>query len=138
MWRFAKATQTWETWTPPELGPPQVFLANPQRPGWLYAANPGWAGYSTDGGRTWTRIQSVPGGFWSLSIAPNGSDLAGGNDDGAFASSDGGVTWRALPTGRLETKSVAIAPSRPSTIYRLTNPANGQQLFRRLASDSGQ
>ena len=126
MWRFVKATQTWETWTAPEFYYPTILLANPQRPGWLYAANSGWAGYSTDGGRTWSRIQSVPEGFWSLSIAPNGSDLAGGNNYGAFASSDGGVTWRALPTGRLETKEIAIAPSRPGTIYRLTNPANGR------------
>jgi photosystem II stability/assembly factor-like uncharacterized protein len=139
MWRFAKATQTWETWTVPELFHPTILLANPQRPRWLYAANSGWAGYSTDGGRTWSRIQNVPGGFWSLSIAPNGSDLAGGNNDGAFASSDGGVTWRALPTGRFVTKEIALAPSRPATVYRLTNPANGQQLSALFRSDdSGQ
>lgn len=137
MWRFDKATQTWETWKPQGLGEPQVLLANPQRPGWLYAANSGWAAYSTDGGHTWTRIAGVPGGFWSLSIAPNGSDLVGVNNDGAFASNDGGVTWRALPTGRFETRSVAIAPSRPSTIYRLTNPANGQQLYGLFRSDDG-
>src|SRR3954468_20153015 len=136
MWRFDKATQSWETWTVPELGEPAVFLANPQRPGWLYAANPGWAGYSLDGGRTWTRI-NVSSGFWSLSIAPNGSDLAGGNNDGAFASSDGGVTWRALPTGRLVTKSIAIAPSRPDTIYRLTNTAAGLLLSGLFRSDDG-
>lgn len=120
MWRFAKATQTWETWTVPELFHPTILLANPRRPGWLYVANAGWAGYSTDGGRSWTRIAAGTGGFWSLSIAPNGSDLAGGSNDGAFASSDGGVTWRMLPTGPVVTKAVALAPSRPSTIYRLS------------------
>jgi len=137
MWRFAKATQTWETWTVPELFHPEILLANPQRPGWLYAANPGWASCSTDGGRTWSRIENGPSGFWSLAIAPNGSDLVGGNNDGVFASSDGGVTWRALWTGRyLETKAITIAPSRPSTIYRLTNTGTGAQsgLFR---SDNG-
>jgi photosystem II stability/assembly factor-like uncharacterized protein len=117
MWRFAKATQTWETWTVPELFYPTILLANPQRPGWLYAANAGWAGYSTDGGRTWSRIQNVPGGFWSLSIAPNGSDLAGGNNDGAFASSDGGVTWRALPTAAWRRNP---SPSHPRSPTRST------------------
>ncbi|HYC93613.1 MAG TPA: hypothetical protein VEO54_30695 [Thermoanaerobaculia bacterium] len=137
MWRFDKATQRWETWHVPDLGTPALF-ANPRRAGWLYAANAGVASYSTDGGRTWTRIEEVTGGFWSLSIAPNGSDLVGGNNDGAFASSDGGVTWRALPTGRLVTKSIALAPSRPQTIYRLSNTAAGglqSGLFR--SDDSG-
>ena len=139
LWRFAKATQTWEKWTAP-LGSPSIFLANPQRPGWLYAANTGWAGYSTDGGRTWTRILNLAGaGFWSLSIAPNGSDLVAGNNEGGFASSDGGVTWRMIWRAHyLETKAVAIAPSRPETIYRLTNTGGsgaGQSgLFR---SDDG-
>lgn len=136
MWRFAKATQTWETWQVPELVGPTVFLANPQRAGWLYAANSGRAIYSTDGGRTWTPID-VAGGFWSLSIAPNGSDLVGGNDEGAFASSDGGVTWRALPTGRLTTKSIALAPSRTETIYRLTNTAAGTLQSGLFRSDDG-
>lgn len=137
MWRFARTTQTWETWHVPELGAPVVFLANPQRAGWLYAANAGLAMYSTDGGRTWTRIETIAGGFWSLSIAPNGSDLAGGNDHGAFASSDGGVTWRALPAGGLVTKSIAIAPSRPRTIYRLTNTAAGLLQSGLFRSDDG-
>ncbi|HEX6083281.1 MAG TPA: hypothetical protein VF266_02070 [Thermoanaerobaculia bacterium] len=137
MWRFDKATQTWETWHVPELGGPTLFLANPQRAGWLYAANSGVASYSTDGGRTWTRMEQVPGGFWSLSIAPNGSDLVGGNNDGAFASSDGGVTWRALPTGRFVTKSIALAPSRPQTIYRLSNTAAGGLQSGLFRSDDG-
>jgi photosystem II stability/assembly factor-like uncharacterized protein len=135
VWRFAKATQTWETWSVP-LNEPALLLANPQRPGWLYAANSGWAGYSTDGGHTWSRID-VPGGFWSLSIAPNGSDLVGGNNDGVFASSDGGITWRALPAGRLVTKEVSIAPSRPATIYRLTNTAGGGLPAGLFRSDDG-
>lgn len=135
LWRFSKGTQTWESWTVPELGA-EILLANPQRPGWLYAATSGWAGYSTDGGRTWTRIGSVTG-FWSLSIAPNGSDLLGGSNEGVFASSDGGVTWRALPAGLLVTKSVAIAPSRPATMYRLTNTAAGGLLSGLFRSDDG-
>lgn len=136
MWRFSKATQTWETWTAPDLSPPAHLVANPQRPAWLYAANPAWAGYSTDGGHSWTRIANVTG-FWSLSIAPNGNDLVGGNNDGAFASNDGGVTWRALPTGTLVTKAVAIAPSRPQTIYRLTNTGGGGLLSGLFRSDDG-
>jgi photosystem II stability/assembly factor-like uncharacterized protein len=137
MWRFSKATQTWERWDAPDLFGPTILLANPQRPGWLYAANTGWAGYSTDGGRTWTRIANVGHGFWSLSIAPNGSDLVGGNNTGAFASSDGGVTWRPLSSVRLETRAVAIAPSRPTTIYRLLNTASGGLLSGLFRSDDG-
>jgi photosystem II stability/assembly factor-like uncharacterized protein len=141
VWRFAKTTQTWESWQAPELVWPTTFLANPQRPGWLYAANAGWAGYSTDGGRTWTRIQNVVSGFWSLSIAPTGSDLVGGNNEGVFASSDGGVTWRALwratQIGGFETKAVAIAPSRSTTIYRLTNTAGAGLMSGLFRSDDG-
>ena len=76
-------------------------------------------------------------GFWSLSIAPNGSEVVGGNNDGAFASNDGGVTWRALPTGGPVTQSVAIAPSQPRTIYRLTNTAAGGLLSGLFRSDDG-
>ncbi|HUR81415.1 MAG TPA: hypothetical protein VM733_11650, partial [Thermoanaerobaculia bacterium] len=136
MWRFARTTQTWESWTVPELFGPQILLANPQRPGWLYAANSGWAGLSTDGGRSWSRIGNIGSGFWSLSIAPNGSDLVGGNNEGVFASSDGGVTWRPLTTG-LVTKAVAVAPSRPETIYRLTNTAAGLLQSGLFRSDDG-
>lgn len=141
MWRFAKATQAWESWEAPEIFGPTTFLANPQRPGWLYAANPGWAGYSIDGGRTWTRIQNVVSGFWSLSIAANGSDMVGGNNEGVYASSDGGVTWRSLwqapQIGGFETKAVAIAPSRPTTIYRLTNTAGAGLMSGLFRSDDG-
>lgn len=137
MWRFAKATQTWERWDVPELFYPTVFLANPQRAGWLYAATSGWARYSADGGRTWTRMEGGVSGFWSLSIAPNGSDLAGGNNEGAFASNDGGVTWRALPGARLVTRAIAIAPSRPDTIYRLSNTAGGGLSSGLFRSDDG-
>ena len=137
MWRFSRATQTWERWSAPDLFGPTILLANPQRPGWLYAANSGWAGYSTNGGQTWTRMENVGNGFWSLSIAPNGSDLVGGNNTGAFASSDGGVTWRALSSARLETRAVAMAPSRPTTIYRLSNTASGGLLSGLFRSDDG-
>lgn len=134
MWRFAKATQTWESWSVPELAGTSIFLANPQRPGWLYTAS----NYSTDGGRTWTRISIAGNYFWSLAIAPNGSDLVGGNNEGGFASSDGGVTWRRIWTAHfLETKSVAIAPSRPQTVYRLTNPGNGGGQSYLYRSDDG-
>jgi photosystem II stability/assembly factor-like uncharacterized protein len=137
VWRFARDTQTWERWNVPLLFYPTIFVANPQRAGWLYAATSGWAAHSTDGGRTWVRISSVVSGFWSLSIAPNGSDLVGGNSEGTFASSDGGVTWRALPGARLETRAVAIAPSRPETIYRLSNTAGGGLLAGLFRSDDG-
>ena len=119
MWRFAKASQTWESWSGPLFEPKQL-LANPQRAGWLYAIDTSLAVYSADGGHDWYPMIAVTG-FTTMSIAPNGNDVYAGNSDGVFASSDGGVTWRHLGSTALPAAGIAVAPSRPTTIYRMAN-----------------
>ncbi len=142
MWSFAKATQTWQSWTSPDL-PSQVgwhLLANPRRRGVLYTIGPYQpALYSVDGGRNWSAMNGVSG-LRTVSVAPNGFDLFGGGISGVFESHDGGATW--LPNGGAEnssatdTWSIAIAPSRPQMLYRLSAiPGTLAALFR--SNDAG-
>jgi len=75
----------------------------------------------------------------TLSIAPNGFDLFGGGSSGVVESHDGGATW--LPIGGAEissgafTSSIAIAPSRPQTVYRLSSISGTLAFFR--SKDAG-
>ena len=114
---YSEARGTWESWQAP-IGVPMLFLANPQRPGWLYAVSTNMAVYSTDGGRNWLPMIGVTG-FTAISLAPNGNDVYASNQDGMFASGDSGITWSRLGSDQLPTNLLAVAPSLPSTIYRL-------------------
>src|SRR5258708_6105051 len=77
----------------------------------------------------------------SMVVAPNGLDLyAGGSRyGGIWTSADSGVTWRKIVDEPYTTYHLAVAPSHPSTIYRITSYNNVEQaptvLFR--SDDSG-
>ncbi len=94
---------------------------------------------TTDGGKTWTCV--LPGdartGCSDVSLDPKNprvvfagmwsfrrtgwSFASGGTGSGLFRSTDGGATWtrlsRGLPSGDLGRVAVAVAPSKPSTVY---------------------
>lgn len=100
----------------------QFIVAHPERTNYLYA--PSVAGgllVSRDGGRTWvgTDVSSITK---ALSFDPTHPDVVYAADRKAtWRSTDAGVTWTAISP--IWTDFVAVAPSRPSTIYRLTlNP----------------
>lgn len=94
---------------------------------------------TTDGGKTWKKVLYVdkdtgcadiaqdPGdpnilyaGMWQFRRRPDNFN-SGGPGSGLFRSKDGGETWEklktGLPTGILGRIAVAVAPSRPSTVY---------------------
>lgn len=94
---------------------------------------------TTDGGKTWERILYVDEntGCASLAMDPQEPDIlyaamwqfrrlpyfftSGGPGSGLYKSTDGGETWKklteGLPEGDLGRIAVAVAPSRPSTVY---------------------
>ena len=96
---------------------------------------------TTDGGKTWKKVLYVdqntgcsdlsmdPGetqilyaGMWDYRRQPD-SFRSGGAGSALYRSIDGGETWQklkdGLPEGHLGRIAVAVAPSRPSTVYAL-------------------
>ncbi len=94
---------------------------------------------TTDGGKTWKKVLYVDtntgcsditmdpvepsilyAGMWDFRRQPD-FFRSGGPGSGLYRSKDGGETWQrltqGLPTGHLGRIAVAVAPSRPSTIY---------------------
>ncbi len=94
---------------------------------------------TTDGGKTWKKILYVDkdtgcadismdpqdpsilyAGMWQFRRQPDFFS-SGGPGSGLYRTKDGGETWEklksGLPTGHLGRIAVAVAPSRPSTIY---------------------
>jgi len=103
---------------------------------------------STDGGATWTKTlffgPSV--GASDLAIDPKNPDVlyagmwrfrrsawnltSGGDDDGIYRSSDGGVTWKrvtgnGLPAGATGRIALAIAPTDAKRIYAILESKEG-------------
>lgn len=94
---------------------------------------------TTDGGKTWTKILYVNAdtGCADVALDPQEPDIlyaamwqfrrqpwtftSGGPGSGLHKSADGGKTWKkltkGLPEGELGRIAVAVAPSRPSTVY---------------------
>ena len=89
---------------------------------------------SSDGGRTWQALLVGDAFTQDVDIDPKTpSTVYVGGLDGMFKSGDGGRTWRPASNGLVvdyepvEISEVAIAPSRPSTLYAGTH---GQGVFR--------
>ena len=137
LWHYPRNGSGWESWPTPPLG---ALVANPQHAGWLYTFYAFGAQYSTDGGHNWTPMSGLADAA-SMVVAPNGLDLyAGGSRyGGIWTSADSGVTWRKIVDEPYTTYHLAVAPSHPSTIYRITSYNNVEQaptvLFR--SDDSG-
>lgn len=96
---------------------------------------------TTDGGKTWSKTLFVNAdtGCADLAVDPQEPETlyaamwqvrrlphfftSGGPGSGLFKSSDGGKTWskstRGLPEGDLGRIGIAVAPSRPGTVYAL-------------------
>jgi photosystem II stability/assembly factor-like uncharacterized protein len=95
----------------------------------IYAATYGDGVFkSSDGGRTWRAL--VVGDAWTQAVAidpKTPSIVYVGALDGMFKSSDGGRTWRSASAGLevgygpAEISRLAIARSRPSTLYAGTH-----------------
>jgi photosystem II stability/assembly factor-like uncharacterized protein len=94
---------------------------------------------TTDGGKTWKKVLYVDAdtGCSDLSLDPQEPSVvyagmwtyrrfpdyfnSGGKGSGLYKSTDGGETWKrldaGLPKGEVGRVAVAVAPSRPSTVY---------------------
>lgn len=106
---------------------------------------------STDSGKTWTRLiyvddktgcidvevdpkdsQVIYSAMWQVRRTPWSLD-SGGPGSGLYRSIDGGKTWhkihKGLPQGNLGRINIAIAPSRPATLYTLVE-AKENALYR--------
>ncbi len=99
---------------------------------------------STDGGDTWARHGTSPGGLMEIEIDPaNPSIMYGGEGfSGFYKSTDGGATWVRSPSSPfVSPRQIVIAPGVLYAIAQLppvsgTPGANLRQMFRSL--DAGQ
>jgi photosystem II stability/assembly factor-like uncharacterized protein len=111
---------------------------------------------TTDGGKTWAKVFHVADdtGCADLEIDPRNPKVlyaamwqarrqpwfftSGGPRSGLFKSTDGGTTWSpartGLPAGDLGRIAIAVAPSRPDTVYATVESAR-TALFR--SDDAG-
>jgi photosystem II stability/assembly factor-like uncharacterized protein len=86
---------------------------------------------TVDGGKTWTQslyLDDVTGAI-DVEMDPSNHDVVyasmwqieTGPKSGVYRTTDGGMTWtrltNGLPTGPIGRSNIAIAPSRPSTVY---------------------
>jgi photosystem II stability/assembly factor-like uncharacterized protein len=132
----AKATQdsiyktvdgggTWRATGPPGLhdgsfGHPVVV--DRRSPGIVYAGGSRGLFASANQGRTWKRVpppQRAFGGVGAIALDPARANVLylGTNLHGVWKSNDRGQTWSELPLDGRTVSSIAIARTRPQTIY---------------------
>lgn len=128
-YEISLSTDGGENWedlsTLPNVSGTSRLFAHPHRPNTVYALvnGEGSHGYtsvciSEDGGRSWVDSDEIDACELSaLAISSGGKDvLVVASDDGAFRSTDGGITWKeVVPYGYFLT--AIVAPSRQDVIY---------------------
>ncbi|SPE29675.1 conserved hypothetical protein [Candidatus Sulfopaludibacter sp. SbA6] len=135
---IAKSKDQGATWTPADGGFPDwitaEFIFDPANAGTIYASyvGPILSGgappafgvvKSTDGGETWTAINTaIPGRSISSFAAGAGSTLYasyGSTPGGIFKSADGGANWAKANAGPtiLDVSALAIDPGQQQVIY---------------------
>lgn len=93
------------------------LVSSPVLHGLLYAAGRDGLFVSNDGGHAWRLVSDV-GSASDVTVDPSQPDViyvAG--TKGLFLSADGGTFWRRLDA--TPTSVIAVAPSRPATLYRI-------------------
>ncbi len=109
---------------------------------------------TTDGGKSWSKVlyRNPDTGCSDLDMDPSNPRIlyagmytfrrrpwrfdSGGGDTALYRTTDGGQTWtkltNGLPKGDMDRIGVAVAPSRPETVYMVTEAKgeNGGELFR--------
>ena len=114
---------------------------------------------TTDGGKTWKAVLTISEntGVTDVALDPRNPDVVyaaayqrrrhvwtlidGGPEGGIHKSTDGGATWKRLAGGLPRNVDIgriglAVAPSRPDTVYAIVEAANGAGGFFR-SSDGG-
>ena len=109
---------------PPGGGTVQAIAIDPVTSNTLYVgAEGGGVHKSTDGGATWTGVNSglTDTLVTALAIDPDTPTTlyAGTEEGGVFKSTNGGTSWTAVNSGltNTEVNDLVIDPSTPSTLY---------------------
>jgi photosystem II stability/assembly factor-like uncharacterized protein len=81
----------------PTQKPVAAFAADPTKSPVMFAAMADGLWKSGDGGQTWQRLATAPGGITALAVHPVDQDrvFAGTSQGTLFRSADGGVSWQA-------------------------------------------
>ena len=82
----------------PTQQPVAAFAADPTKSPVMYAALTDGLWKSGDGGQTWQRLATAPGGITALAVHPVDQDrvFAGTGQGKLFRSADGGVSWNTV------------------------------------------
>ena len=116
------------------MGANQALAADPRRPGTLYAGAVGGVYKTVDGGRSWRPssrgLHTTPqdrgfGGVIALAVDPADTNIVYAGSDHVSKSTDGGHSWKTVfPSHATHNREIvsalAIAPTRPETIYAIT------------------
>ncbi|GEM_PF-2891958 len=94
--------------------------------GVLYAGGTGTPNLvkSSDGGSTWIDVAlPSPNFIYSLALDPNGTLMAGTLDNGAYRSTDGGLTWTQINAGLRGSRVSALAldPEQAGSFHAATD-----------------
>ena len=121
--RINAATNAAEKLYSPSLTAAANFVADPRNPQTLYATSGSSVIESTDAGSTWAFLSQIAPGATATALAASGNILyAGTQAQGAFKSSDGGLTWTTINNG--------IPPAANGNIYQLwADPRSPQMLI---------
>ncbi|HVR98930.1 MAG TPA: hypothetical protein VMW27_20085 [Thermoanaerobaculia bacterium] len=127
------------TWSGPGSLPEETaggLTADAGRPSTLYLASYLFFFKSTDRGMTWTRIGRAPADAVQRLVLAAPGTLYAANLGGIYRSTDDGVTWQDLiSTYFFDTRFLAVAPSRPSTLYAVNSEGLSFTLLR--STDAG-
>jgi photosystem II stability/assembly factor-like uncharacterized protein len=82
----------------PTKQPVAAFAADPTKSPVMFAALADDLWKSGDGGKTWQRLATAPGGITALAVHPVDQDrvFAGTGHGKLFRSADGGISWQAM------------------------------------------
>jgi photosystem II stability/assembly factor-like uncharacterized protein len=115
------------------------ILVDPRRPETLYLAGmEGEFKRSADGGETWERIGTIPGGM-AMSVSQDSQNpdtfyaASGGQ---VYKSADGGRSWQLLGEDLSGVSAIAVSPSDPRTVYAGVLDGEEARVFR--SEDGGQ
>ncbi|MFZ5672914.1 MAG: hypothetical protein ACOZAM_08110 [Pseudomonadota bacterium] len=134
LWR-SREGGAWERAETGFPGPPQTFalLADPARPGEVFAGTQDGIFRSDDWGGSWLRLNAPKPRFavWSLTRHPHEPEtiFAGYEPMAIVKSTDNGATWRDLEV-EASYPSIAAVPGQPKRVTRIAvDPQDGKRLY---------
>jgi cysteine-rich repeat protein len=135
-----KSTDSGATWTTSgfSTAPVRALATDPNAHRTLYAATDAGVRKTTDGGTTWSAVNSGLTGLDVRALVAHptvSGTLWAGTTSGVFATTDGGVTWSAFSTGlgTPDTRALLVdAAASPAVLWAGTTGG----VFRRVLGDA--